>query len=98
MRSSLSALSDVQVVEQGTDSLTAAWDTVKDDWAQFADDARSRWSDDVDSVQADADTVGSAVDAAAATPSAQTLAAAGTAVGTFVHNAGALVDEVSSTC
>jgi len=71
---------------------------VQDDWSQFADDARSQHSGQVDDVQADASAAGDAVDAALSDTSAQTLAAAGTAVTTFVKNAGALVDEVSSTC
>jgi hypothetical protein len=98
LRSSLSSLTDVQVVQEGTDSLQAAWTQVQDDWTRFADDARSDWSDDVDGVQADADTARDAVDAAVSSPSAQTLAAAGTAITAFVQNAGALVDEVRSTC
>ena len=98
LRSSLSSLTDVQVVQEGTDSLQAAWTQVQDDWAQFADDARAEHSDDVDGVQADADAARDAVEAAVAGPSAQTLAAAGTAITAFVQNAGALVDEVRSTC
>ena len=97
-RSSLSSLADVQVVQQGTDSVKAAWSRVQDDWGQFADDARAKYSGDVDGVQADADAAGSAIDAAVSDPSAQTLAAAGTAVTAFVQKAGALVDEVRSTC
>jgi hypothetical protein len=97
-RSSLSSLADVQVVQEGTDSLKTAWTQVQDDWAQFADDARSGHSDDVDSVQADADAARDAVEAAVADASTQTLAAAGTALTAFVQNAGALVDEVRSTC
>jgi uncharacterized protein YjbJ (UPF0337 family) len=97
-RSSLSSLADVQVVQEGTGSLQAAWTKVQDDWGQFADDARANYSGDVDGVQADADAAKDAVGAAVANTSAQTLAAAGTAITTFVQSAGALVDEVRSTC
>jgi hypothetical protein len=97
-RASLSSLADVQVVQEGTDSLQSAWTTVEDDWAGLADGARSRYSDEVDGVQADADAVGSALDSAVQDPSAQALGAAAAAVGVFVQNASALVDEVSSTC
>jgi hypothetical protein len=97
-RASLSSLADVQVVQQGTDSLQEAWTTVEDDWARLADGARSQYADEVDGVQSDADDVSSALDAAAQDPSAQSLAATAAAVGVFVQNAGALVDEVSSTC
>jgi len=98
LRSSLSSLADVQVVQEGTDALKTAWTKVQDDWSQFADDARSRYSGQVDDVQADATAAGDAVDAALSDASAQTLAAAGTAVAAFVQNAGALVDKVNSTC
>ena len=97
-RSSLSSLADVQVVQEGTDSVQAAWTQVQGDWGEFADDARDGYSDDVDAVQAEADTAGSAIDAAVSQPSAQTLASAGAAVTAFVQKAGALVDKVRSTC
>ena len=98
LRTSLSSLADVQVVQEGTDALRTQWTQVQDDWSQFADDARSQHSGQVDDVQADASAAGDAVDTALSDASAQTLAAAGTAITTFVRNAGALVDEVRSTC
>jgi ABC-type glycerol-3-phosphate transport system substrate-binding protein len=98
LRTSLAALGDVQVVQEGTGGLEAAWATVQDDWAQFADAARARYSAQVDTVQAEADAVGQAVDAAQSTPSAGTLGTAATAVGAFVKSAGDLVDEAGSNC
>jgi hypothetical protein len=86
------------VVQEGINSLQAAWTKVKDDWTTFAGDARARYSADVDRVQADADAVGAAIQTATSDTSAQTLAAAAAAVGTFVQSAGSLVDEVRSTC
>ena len=97
-RASLTALGDVQVVQDGTGALEKAWTTVQDDWAQLKDDARAEHSDQVESVQAAADTVQSAVDAAKDQPSAQTLGNAAAAVTVFLQDAGALEDEVSSTC
>jgi hypothetical protein len=97
-RGSLSSLADVRVVQDGTNALDEVWRTVQGDWAQLADDARGRYSDQVDGVQADADAVRSAVDTAQGDQSAQTLGAVAAAVGVFVRQAGALVDEVSSTC
>jgi hypothetical protein len=98
LRSSLSALADVQVVQEGSDALDEAWTRVEDDWSQLADDAGDQYAEQVDGVQADADSVQTAVDAATANPSAQTLGAAAGAVGVFLQNASALVDEVRSTC
>ena len=98
LRTSLASLGDVQVVQEGTGALEVAWTTVQDDWVRFADAARAEYSDQVDSVQAEADAVGQAVDAAQATPSAGTLGTAATAVGVFLRSAGDLVDEVGSNC
>ena len=98
LRTSLTALGDVQVVQQGTDALADAWSTVQDAWAQLADDAKAQYSDEVDDVQADADAVESALDSAQNDPTAQTLGAAAAAVGVFLQDAGALTDKVESTC
>jgi hypothetical protein len=98
LRGSLAALGDVQVAKEGTDALQAAWTTVRDDWAQLADGARTRYADEVDRVQASADVVKSAVDTAMKDPSAQALGNVTSVVGVFVQDAGALVDEVGSTC
>ncbi len=73
-------------------------DGPQDDWAQLADDARGQYAEQVDGVQADADAVQAAVDTAQADPSAQTLGNAAAAVAVFLQDAGALVDEVRSTC
>jgi hypothetical protein len=98
LRGSLAALGDVQVAKEGTDALQAAWTTVRDDWAQLADDARTRYADEVDHVQASADVVKPAVDTVMKNPSAQALGNVTSAVGVFVQDAGTLVDEVGSTC
>jgi hypothetical protein len=98
LRGSLSALGDVQVTQEGTSALENAWTTVQDDWAQLADDARERYAGQVGSVQTAADAVQAAMDTALADPSAQALRGAAAAIGVFVQEAGALTDEVGSTC
>jgi hypothetical protein len=98
LRASLTALGEVQIVQEGTDALAAMWTAVKDDWAQVADDASSQYADDVDGVQAAADAVQAAIDDAQAQPSSQTLGNAAAAVRLFLQDAGALADEVGSTC
>ena len=98
LRASMSALGDVQVVQEGTDAVQQAWTTVQDDWAQLSDDAGDRYADQVDRVEADAGAVQSAVETTQEEATAQTLAAVAGAVGVFLRDAGALVDEVSSTC
>ncbi|MGY1829146.1 hypothetical protein ACI8AA_01810 [Geodermatophilus sp. SYSU D01180] len=98
LRTSLAALRDVPVVEQGTSALEEAWATVEEDWGQFADAARAEYGGDVDDVQAEADAVREAVDAAQADPSAGTLSTAAAAVGSFVQGADALLEETTSGC
>jgi hypothetical protein len=97
-RDSLTALGEVQVVQEGSDALGDAWTTVQDAWSQLADDARAEYGDQVDGVQAAADAVESALDSAQNDPTAQTLGDAAAAVGVFLQDAGALTDEVESTC
>jgi hypothetical protein len=99
LRGSLAALSDVKVAQQGAAAeLDQAWQAVQDDWDTFAGQARAEHADAVDGAQADADAVQAAVDTARSDPSAVTLGALASAVGTFLTDAGALVDEVGTTC
>jgi hypothetical protein len=98
LRGSLTALGDVQVVEDGTEALQEAWTTVQDDWAALRDDAGDRYADQVDGVEAAADDVRSALDSAQDDASAQTLADVAASVGVFLQQADDLVTEVGSTC
>ena len=98
LRASLTTLADVQVVEQGTDAVQQAWTPVQDDWAQLAEDAGDQYADQVDRVEADAGAVQSAVETTQEESTAETLAAVAGAVGLFLQDANALVDEVSSRC
>ena len=97
LRTSLEGLGDVQV-RDGTADLEQSWSTVQDDWAQFEEDARAQHADRVDEVKTAADAVGEALSAAQDDPSVATLTGAGAAVSAFVSQAGALLDEVGSTC
>ena len=98
LRSSLAALGDVQVVQQGTDAVQKAWTTVQHDWSQLAAAAGDRYSDQVDKVEADAGAVQSAVESTQEEATPQTLAAVATSIGAFLQEAGALVSEVRSSC
>jgi hypothetical protein len=97
-RASLRSLGDVDLVAGGTDALTSAWDDVQAGWAEFADDARAEFTDQVDVVQDDADAVRAAVDTVQQGASAGAVADAATAVQAFLTDADALVEEVSATC
>ena len=98
LRASLTELGDVQVVQDGTDAVQEAWATVQDDWSQLAEDARGEYRDQVDGVEADAGAVQAAIETTQEEATAQTLADVAAAVGVFLQDAGALVEEVSSTC
>jgi hypothetical protein len=98
LRTSLAALSDVQPVQQGTDAVQQAFAKVKSDLSQLAADARDQYAGDVDRVRADADAVQIAIDTAKGAPSGQTLGAVSSAVQVLLRDAGALVDEVSTSC
>jgi hypothetical protein len=98
LRSSLTALGDVQVVQQGTEAVRPAFTSVQSALAQLRIDAGDEYSDDVDRVQADADQVRTALDAAGQDASAQTLATVASSVGVLLSDANALVDQVQSTC
>jgi hypothetical protein len=98
LRTSLTGLKDVDVAHQGTGALNQAWTTVQGDWTQFADDARAQHAGQVDGVQADVDAVQAALDSARTAPSAETLGAVASQVGIFLKDAGAVVDQVGSTC
>jgi hypothetical protein len=98
LRGSLTALGDVQVVEDGTEAVQDAWTTVQDDWARLVDDVGDRYADQVDDVQAAADDVGSALDAAQGDPTTQTLADVVASIGVFLQAAETLAEEVGSQC
>lgn len=98
LRSSLAALGDVQVIQEGTDAVQKEWTTVQHDWQQLAAAAGDQYADQVDKVEADAGAVQSAVESTQEEATPQTLAVVATSIGAFLREAGALVDEVSSSC
>ena len=99
LRTSLAELQDIQVSQQGTAAaLEEGWASIQHSWAQFAEAAQAEYADEVDDVQAASEAVDDAVDEMQETPSADTLRAATSALGVFLQDAGALVDDTSSTC
>jgi hypothetical protein len=98
LRESLTALGDVQVVQDGTDGLQEAWTAVQDDWDQLAEDAGDQYGDQADEVRAAADDVRSALDSAQDDASAQTLADVAASVGVFLQLADSFAEEVGSEC
>jgi hypothetical protein len=98
LRASLTALQQVDIVQQGTDAVQPAFDRVKKDISALADVARAQYKPQVVQVQADRDAVQVAVDAAKAAPNAQTLGALRAAVKKLVQDTQTLLTAVGSTC
>jgi hypothetical protein len=88
----------VQVVQEGTDAVQEEWTTVQDDWAQLAKVAGDEYADQVDRVEADGGALQSAIETTQEDPSGEALRQVAAAVRVFVQDAGALADEVKSTC
>ena len=98
LRTSVTALQQVDVVKQGTVAVQQAFDQVKTDLTDVADAAGAQLTTKVAPVQADAAAVQVAVDAAKAAPNAQTLGALGAAVRKLVQDAQTLLTSVGSSC
>jgi hypothetical protein len=98
LRSSISDLGDVQVVEDGTEEVRQTVSEVGDDVARLADEARDEFSDQVSAVEAAVGDLGSALNSLGSAPSAAALGEVRTAVRTLVEDAGVLLDDVSSSC
>lgn len=98
LRASVQRLGDVNLAASGLGGFEDAWQAVQANLKQVADDAHARYAPQVDKVKADVAAVGSAADAAGATPSAATLSAVRDSVHTLADDVGQLVDEVSPEC
>lgn len=98
LRTSLTALQQVDVVQQGTDALTQAFAQVKTDLTALTDAARSQYAQQIQQVKTDSAALQAAVDQAKATPSTQTVGAVATAARTLVQDAQALLATVSASC
>jgi hypothetical protein len=98
LRTSVTALQQVDVVKQGTTAVQQAFDQVKTDLSSLADAAGAQVKAKVAPVQADAAAVQVAVDAAKAAPNGQTLGALAAAVRKLVQDAQTLLTSVGSSC
>ena len=73
-------------------------ETVDGDLDQLTNDAKSEFSEQVESVATTWEALGTSVEAATADPSGDTLAAATTALSAFTTEVQALNSDVKSTC
>jgi hypothetical protein len=98
LRSSIGDLSDVQVVQDGTEALRQASSEVGDDMDQLADDARNEFGDQVSGVESAAGDLRTAIEALGSDPSVAALGDVDTAVRALVDEAGVLLDDVGASC
>ena len=99
LQSSFDDLKDIDVAAAGgLDEFKSQFETVDGDLDQLTNDAKSEFSEQVESVATTWEALGTSVEAATADPSADTLAAATTALSAFTTEVQALISDVKSTC
>lgn len=98
LRASLTALQQVDVVQQGIDALAQAAARVASDLTALAHTARNQFTEEIQQVTTDSAALRAAIDQAKASPSAQTLGAAATAARTLVQDGQSLLATVSAPC
>ena len=98
LQESLTAMQEVDVVNQGTDALRQSFSDVQTAFSEFTDVARAQYADAVQKVKDDAAAVRTAMDAAQSNPTAESAGAVATAARVLGQDAQALVAEAKSSC
>jgi hypothetical protein len=98
LQSSFDDLKDIDVKENGIDEFKSQLETVDGDLDQLTNDAKSEFSAQVDAVIATFEALKTSAQAATDDPSADTLAAANTAMSAFTTEVQALIKDAESTC
>ena len=99
LQSSFEELKDIDVMQDnGLDEFKSQLETVDGDLDQLTNDAKTEFSSQVGAVTTTWEALGTSVQAATADPSADTLAAASTALSAFTTDVQALISDVKSTC
>jgi hypothetical protein len=98
LRSSVAALTDVQVERGALDTFQKAFDQVRSNLSTVVKDAKREYADEVDTVEEAMSDIGKSLDAAVSAPTAANVAAVGAASQAVGTSIGALVDAVDSTC
>ena len=99
LQSSFDDLKDIDITEEnGPEEFKSQVETVDGDLDQLTNDAKAEFSSQVDTVIATFEALKTSAQAATADPSADTLAAATTAMSAFTTEVQALVKDVESTC
>ena len=99
LQSSFDDLKDIDITEEnGPEEFKSQVETVDGDLDQLTNDAKEEFSSQVDTVIATFEALKTSAQAATADPSADTLAAATTAMSAFTTEVQALIKDVESTC
>ena len=98
LRSSVAALTDVQVERGALDTFQKAFDKVRSNLSTVVKDAKREYADEVDTVEEAMSDIGKSLDAAVSAPTAANVAAVGAASQALGTSVKALVDSISSTC
>ena len=99
LQSSFDDLKDIDITEaNGPEEFKSQVETVDGDLDQLTNDAKAEFSSQVDTVIATFEALKTSAQAATADPSADTLAAATTAMSAFTTEVQALIKDVESTC
>ena len=99
LQSSFDDLKDIDITEEnGPEEFKSQVETVDGDLDQLTNDAKAEFSSQVDTVIATFEGLKTSAQAATADPSADTLAAATTAMSAFTTEVQALIKDVESTC
>lgn len=98
LRSSVAALTDVQVERGALDTFQKAFDKVRADLSTVVKDAKREYADEVDTVEEAVSDLRTSLDAAASAPTAANIAAVGAVSKALGTSLTTLVDAVDSTC
>jgi hypothetical protein len=98
LKTSVAALKDVPVVQEGVSAVEGPFATVRSDVAQVVQDAQSQYATQTAGLTADVTAVQTAVSQAQATPSRATLDAVAGSIRTLSDDVTAFAGDVASTC
>ena len=98
LKTSIADLTDVTIDQDTLTTLQDTFDEVQSDLREVKEDAGSEFGDEVDAVDQAASAVRQSLQDAAATPSAASVMAVGTAIGNLGASLSALEDALTTTC
>lgn len=98
LESSVAEVGDIDIDADALATLQEDLDQVQSDLSQVLSDAQDEYADEVDSVDDAASLLGTTLEAAAAEPTGDSLAAVAAAIKALDASLGSLVEAVKSSC